>query len=222
MVNFLVKTENLGRIYLQGGTEVEALSSATCSVKSGDRIALMGPSGSGKTTLLHLLGGLVKPTSGSISWPGLGDPRNLRPHNISLVFQTPSLLPPLTVLENVLVPLLLKGAGEAAARAMALDILEQMGLDAITEKLPEEISGGQAQRAAMARAMACKPRLILADEPTGQLDHQTAHHMFDFLLETLYDSETAVVIATHDPAVAERMREIWDIQHGVLAVKKHV
>jgi ABC-type lipoprotein export system ATPase subunit len=218
MSKLFVKAQNVGRTYLQGVTPIEALISATCSVKPGDRIALIGPSGSGKSTLLHLFGGLDHPTSGNISWPDLGTPETLRPHQISFVFQMPSLLAPLTALENVALPLLMKGSDETEANALALDILEQMGLETILEKLPEELSGGQAQRVAVARALVCHPKLILADEPTGQLDHPTAQRLLDVLLNVLKNSETALVIATHDLAIAERMNHQWQMQHGVLEV----
>jgi ABC-type lipoprotein export system ATPase subunit len=218
MPKIYVKAQNAGRTYRQGTAEIPALISATCTVKAGDRIALAGPSGSGKSTLLHLFGGLDSPTSGKIEWPDLGAPETLRPEKISLIFQMPSLLAPLSALENVALPLLMKGVAETEANAVALDLLEQMGLETISEKLPEELSGGQAQRVAVARALASQPKLILADEPTGQVDHQTAQHLLDICLNFLKDSETALVIATHDPAVAGRMQNIWRMEHGILEV----
>lgn len=221
MTGFLVRAENAGRVFTQGAVEVKAVASATCAVRPGDRIALVGPSGSGKSTLLHLMGGLTAPTSGSVSWPGLGGPDSLRPHKISFVFQEPSLLPPLTVLENVSLPLLLKGENEAESRVTALNVLELLGLETLSEKLPEELSGGQSQRVAIARALACRPMLILADEPTGQLDRQTAQHLLDVVFALLKGSETAMVVATHDPEIASRMNEPWTMEHGVLEVCHH-
>lgn len=219
MTETLVQIQNGGRTYSRGKTPVVALASATCTVQLRDRIALVGPSGSGKSTLLHLLGGLDTPTSGTISWPALGARESLRPTQVGLVFQTPSLLAPLTVVENVEIPLLLGQASVEKARAAALDALNRIGLIAIADKLPEELSGGQAQRVAIARALATQPKLILADEPTGQLDHPTAQHLFDVLLASLEDTDIALVVATHDMTVAERMHKIWHMQHGTLEVK---
>jgi putative ABC transport system ATP-binding protein/lipoprotein-releasing system ATP-binding protein len=178
----------------------------------------VGPSGSGKSTLLHLIGGLDAPSSGEISWPALGKRETLRPEKVAFVFQSPSLLAPLSVVENVEMPLLLGGADTGLAREAALGALSRIELADIANKLPEELSGGQAQRVAMARALAYRPRLILADEPTGQLDHPTAQRLFDALLSSLEDTDTTLVVATHDLAVAGLMRRVWRMQHGVLEV----
>lgn len=218
MDKLLVSVENASHSYLRGQTTEVALKSASCSVNSGDRIALIGPSGSGKSTLLHLMGGLDKPTAGSVSWPSLGDWETLRPQKIGLVFQMPSLVAPLTVVENVELPLLLAHTDMDNARQAALSVLEQMNLEILAEKLPEELSGGQAQRVAVARALVTRPRLILADEPTGQLDHPTAQHLFDVLMAALAGSDTALVVATHDLAIARRMDTIWQMKYGVLEV----
>ncbi len=219
MSEMLFQIENGGRTYALGTTQVVALASVTCAVMSGDRIALVGPSGSGKSTLLHLIGGLDTPTSGAISWPTLGSRENLRPMMVGLVFQMPSLLAPLTVVENVEIPLLLGQESAENARTYALEALERIGLLSIAEKLPEELSGGQAQRVAVARALAARPKLILADEPTGQLDHPTAQHLFDVLLDSLKGTDTALVVATHDMAVAERMDKVWHMQYGKMEVQ---
>ncbi len=219
MPEMLFQIENGGRTYALGQTQVVALASATCAVMTGDRIALVGPSGSGKSTLLHLMGGLDTPTSGAITWPALGSREKLRPMMVGLVFQMPSLLAPLTVVENVEIPLLLGQESVEKARAYALEALERIGLLSIADKLPEELSGGQAQRVAVARALASRPKLILADEPTGQLDHPTAQHLFDVLLDSLEGTDTALVVATHDMAVAERMDTVWHMQHGKLEVQ---
>ena len=128
----------------------------------------------------------------------------------------PSLVPSLTVIENVELPLLLQKVDPAPARTAAHAALERVELAALAEKLPEELSGGQAQRVAVARALAAQPRLILADEPTGQLDRPTAQHLFDLLLAALAGTTTALVVATHDRAVAERLDTIWQMRQGVL------
>lgn len=216
MADILVRMNSIGRTYLQGTVLVRALASVTCKVGAGDRIAVVGPSGSGKSTLLHLMGGVDTPTEGDITWPALGEKETLRPQKVGYVFQTQSLLAPLTALENTELPLLLAGASPEEARAAALKALTDMGLESIADKLPEELSGGQAQRVAVARALSSRPRLILADEPTGQLDHPTAQHLFDVLLASLAASDTALVVATHDAAIAGRMNTIWRVQHGRL------
>ncbi len=218
MADPLVVATGLARTYYRGATPLVAVAEATCTVQAGDRIALVGPSGSGKTTLLHLLGGLDTPSAGRLTWPALGPAATLRPAHIALVFQRPSLLPPLTVSENVALPLLLGGMAPAAAQAAASAVLDRLGLADLATRLPSELSGGQAQRVAVARALAAGPALILADEPTGQLDQATAAQLLDGLLAALQDSPTALVIATHDPAVAARMTHGWQMAHGVLAV----
>jgi ABC-type lipoprotein export system ATPase subunit len=218
MPEVLAYIQNGERTYRRGNTPVVALVSATCAIMPGDRIALVGPSGSGKSTLLHLLGGLDTPTSGILAWPALGARETLRPGKIGFVFQTQSLLAPMTVVENVEIPLLLGQVSAEKARATALDMLERIELESLAEKLPEELSGGQAQRVAIARALTCGPKLILADEPTGQLDHPTAQHLFDVLLAALEGTDTALLVATHDMTVAERMHTLWRMQHGTLEV----
>jgi ABC-type lipoprotein export system ATPase subunit len=212
----LAEAASAGRVFGTNGTRVVALKHATCRIERGDRIALVGPSGSGKSTLLHLLAGLDEPTSGTVRWPALGERDTLRPGKVSFVFQTESLLAPLTVLENIEVPQLLAGSNPVEARDDAALILRALDLAELADKLPEEISGGQAQRAAVARSLITQPELILADEPTGQLDHQTAKHLLSLLLRRIKGTDTALVIATHDPFVASRMETQWTMDHGVL------
>ena len=216
MTDVLAEAVDAGRVFGANGSKVVALQHATCRIERGDRIALVGPSGSGKSTLLHLLAALDEPTSGTVTWPALGERDTLRPSKISFVFQTESLLAPLTVLENIEVPRLLAGSKADEARNDATEILGALDLAALADKLPEEISGGQAQRAAVARSLITRPALILADEPTGQLDHDTAKHLLDLLLRRLRGTDVALVIATHDPVVAARMKTQWTMSHGVL------
>jgi ABC-type lipoprotein export system ATPase subunit len=220
MPRIFVSINNASRMYIHGKIPVNVLASVTCAVVSGDRIAVVGPSGSGKSTLLHLIGGIDTPTSGSISWPELGPKRELRPKKIGFVFQMETLLAPLTAVENVELPLLLDDVKPSEAHMAALKALIDLELESITDKLPEEISGGQAQRVAVARALSSRPKLILADEPTGQLDHPTAQRLFDVLLASLEHSDTALIVATHDPAIAKRMRTIWHLRHGRLEVER--
>ena len=212
MSDTLVVGKHLGRDFQRG---VAALRDVNCRIASDARIAVVGPSGSGKTTLLHILGGLDKPTSGTVEWPGLGPFEELRPRHIGLVFQTPSLFPALTVAQNVGLPLVLAG-DPASAGAAAAALLDLFGLGELRDKLPEELSGGQSQRIAMARALVMRPKLILADEPTGQLDSITAQFFFDTVMEQLEGTGIALVVATHDEAVAARMATRWTMDHGRL------
>jgi ABC-type lipoprotein export system ATPase subunit len=220
MSSIYVSMKNAGRTYLQGKIPVEVLTSITGAVVPGDRIAVVGPSGSGKSTLLHLMGGLDTPTSGSISWPELGPKRDLRPKKIGFIFQTESLLAPLTVVENVELPLLLEDVKPVEARVAAMKALKDIDLETIADKLPEELSGGQAQRVAVARVLSSRPKLILADEPTGQLDHPTAQRLFDVLLACIENSTTALIVATHDPVIAGRLRTAWHLRYGRLEVEQ--
>jgi ABC-type lipoprotein export system ATPase subunit len=215
MPDILIEAHSIGRSYQQGGVPIAAVTSATFRLQAGDRVALVGRSGSGKSTLLHLMAGLDVPSSGTIAWPALGAPETLLPEKISLVFQAPSLLEPMTVSENVALPLLLaKTSGDIDAAVSAA--LATFGLEELARKLPEELSGGQMQRVAMARAIVGSPSVIRADEPTGQLDQPTGHALLDALIAHLAGTRTALVIATHDPSIAERMDTIWRIERGVL------
>jgi ABC-type lipoprotein export system ATPase subunit len=188
----------------------------TVTVPPGARIAVTGPSGSGKSTLVHLLAGLEKPTTGTVAWPGLTDGDARPAHDIGLVFQGPSLLPALSVIENVALPLLLQGVDNVEARERARDALDDLDLVSLADTLPEEISGGQAQRVAIARVLAMAPRLIMADEPTGQLDHRSAEHVVDVLVEAADRLGAALVIATHDLAVVRRLPARWLMRDGTV------
>jgi ABC-type lipoprotein export system ATPase subunit len=216
MSEVFVSLEEVSRAYPGGAAPVPALAQVSCQVRAGDRLAILGPSGSGKSTLLHVMGGLEAPTSGRVCWPALGSRERLRPDQIGFVFQTISLLPALTVLENIELSWLLSKRDAAGARAAAEKAVTLFGLATIADKLPEEISGGQAQRAAVGRALVCRPRMILADEPTGQLDHTTAQRVFDELLTAIAGTDTALVVATHDLALANRMDTKWHLRHGIL------
>ncbi|MDE2092889.1 MAG: ABC transporter ATP-binding protein [Burkholderiales bacterium] len=207
----------VARRFQQGDVTLDALRPASFTVRAGDRIAIVGPSGSGKSTLLQLIADLDTPTSGTLRWPALGVSGALRPRHIGIVFQSASLLPSLSAVENVEVPLRLLG-GPTAARAAARAALASVGLTDIADKLPDELSGGQAQRVGLARAIALRPRLVLADEPTGQLDQPTAQQAMDALLYSLEGSDAALVVATHDPAVARRLNTVWRMDHGVLTL----
>jgi len=212
----LVRAETLERTFGAGRSQVVAVAEATFTLEAADRVALTGPSGSGKSTLLHLMAGLDRPTSGSIEWPAIGERAHLRPGPIGLAFQGPSLLPPLTVMENVALPVILAGGGQDDALAEARDLLDAFAIEGLATKLPEELSGGQSQRAGLARAFAGRPRLVLADEPTGQQDQAAAARVMDAILALAAMYGTALVIATHDATVAERLPASWTMRDGTL------
>lgn len=212
----VLEARAIRRVFMQGTQQVIAVSDASCVIQPGNKIAIIGPSGSGKSTLLHLFAGLDQPTSGSLVWPALGDPVNLRPSQIGVALQVPGLLPPLSVVENVALPLLLQNYEPEKASEIASASLESLGLISLADQLPEELSGGQAQRVALARTLVTHPRLILADEPTGQLDHPTAQALFDLLFSAIAGKSTALVVTTHDPAVADRFDQVWQMRQGIL------
>jgi ABC-type lipoprotein export system ATPase subunit len=187
-----------------------------CRIPACARIAVTGPSGSGKSTLLHLIAGLDAPTAGSVRWPALHDSGPGRPMGIGVVFQGPSLLPSLDVTENVALPMLFAGQAHDAAMSHAHAALDLLGIGDLAAKLPEELSGGQSQRVAIARVLAARPALILADEPTGQLDHHHADKVITVLLDTAISIGAAVIISTHDPAVAARLPDHWVMRDGHL------
>lgn len=216
MDDVLVRAEDLSRVYGTGAAAIRALSGASFTIGSGRRVALVGPSGSGKSTLLLLIAGLDRPTSGTMAWPALGELVDLRPGPVTIAFQGPSLLPPLSVVENVALPLLLEGRAPVSAFDAARVALDLFELGDLANKLPEEISGGQAQRAGLARAIVGEPRLVLADEPTGQLDHETAGRAMLALLDAADATGAAVVVATHDEAVAVQMDARWQMEAGEL------
>ncbi|GAC1320371.1 MAG: ATP-binding cassette domain-containing protein [Myxococcales bacterium] len=212
----LVRCEGAARTYGAGPTATVALQPTDCQVVAGRRIALVGPSGSGKSTLLHLMAGLDDPTVGRVGWPAIGSRDELRPQRIAVIFQGPSLLPPLTVLENTSLPLVIGGMSDGEARVVAHAALRALKLDDLHDKLPEEISGGQAQRVAVARALAGEPSLILADEPTGQLDRASGAAVVDVLIAASERSGSALVLSTHDATVAERLPERWEMHNGAI------
>ncbi len=212
----LVTCLEVAHTFGSGPTALVAVHGATCTVAAGDRIAIAGPSGSGKSTLLHLMAGLEAPTHGTLSWPALPTPPLQRARAIGVVFQSPSLIPTLSVAENVALPLALAGVDDATARLRVGRCLEQVDATGLANRLPDELSGGQAQRVAVARVLAQQPLLILADEPTGQLDHSTGQRVLDALLAAADMVNAAVVVTTHDPAVIERLRTRWTMDGGRL------
>jgi putative ABC transport system ATP-binding protein/lipoprotein-releasing system ATP-binding protein len=215
----LVKADDAGRTYGTGERAVVALEGATFEIPAGSRIALVGSSGSGKTTLLHLVTGLDLPTSGTIQWPALGTREQLRPRLVAMAFQGQTLIPPLTVVENVALPLLIAGDPESEALKTAWEMLARLSVADIGKSLPEEISGGQSQRVAIARALVTHPTLLLVDEPTGQQDSVGSRHLMQALLHYAEEAQATLVVATHDKVVADFLPTRWTIQHGHLETR---
>jgi putative ABC transport system ATP-binding protein len=214
----LVECRDLSRTFGSGESAIVAVHSATCAVDSDTRVALLGSSGSGKSTLVHLLAGLDHPTAGQIDWPGLADGPQ-KPGAIGVVFQGASLMDPLTVRQNVSYPLLLQGMTEKEADEKADTALQQLDIAALADTMPDELSGGQAQRVAIARVLAMGPRVIFADEPTGQLDAATARGVITVLLAAADLLDAGLVIATHDLDVASRLSTRWTMSDGRLRLR---
>lgn len=211
----LVVCDSVAATFRRGPIEVRAVRSASCRVRPGMHVAVTGPSGSGKSTLLHLLAGLIEPTAGVATWPGLRrSPRE--PGAVGVVFQGPSLVPALNVVENVALPLLLAGAGDVDSLRAAVDALERLRIGDLRNALPDELSGGQSQRVAVARVLAGRPRLILADEPTGRLDHVAGGAVIDALVTTANEIDAGLVVSTHDSDVASRFPHRWQMVDGSL------
>jgi ABC-type lipoprotein export system ATPase subunit len=211
----LMVARGLARTFGTGSRKIDAVSNASCRIFAADRIAIMGPSGSGKSTLLHLLAGLQQPTAGEISWPGLRQGEPLLPLQIGFVFQAPSLLPALTTIENVQLPIDIAGIDPAHAMR-PMQALELLSLSELADKLPDQLSGGQMQMVALARALVTRPRVLFADEPTGQLDRETGQQLLDATLAAVGETGTALVVATHDPLIAQRLQQCWRMDAGRL------
>jgi putative ABC transport system ATP-binding protein len=217
----LVIVENLTRIYGQGDTAVTALDHVSLAVEAGEFVAVMGPSGCGKSTLLHLIGGLDRPTEGSVTIDGdrlneLSDDRltQLRRREIGFVFQFFNLIPVLNATENTAMPLILDGGSPIKARQTAAEWLTKVGLDNRLKNRPDQLSGGQQQRVAVARAMIADPALILADEPTGNLDSRASDEIAGLLRKAATEWDRAVVMVTHDPRIAAYADRIVFLKDG--------
>ncbi len=223
MTTPLIRAVALARRYQMGKTSVDALRGVDLDVAPGEFVALVGPSGSGKSTLLHLIGGLVRPTGGEVWVNGMelgrSSDRELvlyRRDTLGFVFQSFNLLPIKTAWENVAVPLMLAGAPLERRRARALALLEQLGLGQRANHRPAELSGGEQQRVAIARALANHPRLILADEPTGNLDSRTGGEIMALLQGLVRDEGLTLLVVTHDMSVARYADRIVHLRDGAV------
>lgn len=225
----LIQTENLTKVYGKGDTAVIALDHVNVSVNPGEFVAIMGPSGCGKSTLLHLLGGLDTPSEGQVLIDGasLGDLSDdaltrLRRRKIGFVFQFFNLIPVLNATENAALPLALDGMSAAEAKAKATDWLEKVGLGDRLKNRPDQLSGGQQQRVAVARALVTDPILVLADEPTGNLDTRASGEIADLLRQVASEWGRAVVMVTHDTEIAAHAGRIIFLRDGKVVDEKRL
>jgi lipoprotein-releasing system ATP-binding protein len=219
----ILEARNVHKSFRQGPVTLEVLQGIAISVSTGERIAIVGASGSGKTTLLQILGGLDRPTTGEVLVDGRDIHQQteqergaLRNRALGFVYQFHHLLPEFSALENVAMPLLVRRMKVADARVKARAILGRVGLGQRLDHRPDQLSGGERQRAAVARALVTEPQIVLADEPTGNLDGANAESVFALMLELNRELGTSLIVVTHDMRLASRMERIFEIEGGVL------
>jgi lipoprotein-releasing system ATP-binding protein len=219
----ILHCRHLTKRYDQGGLDVEVLKGVNLTIGIGERVAIMGASGSGKSTLLHLLGGLEKASGGEVVLDGVNINQvsaaklaRLRNKSLGFIYQSHHLLGEFTVLENVAMPLLIGGESVKQARVRAGELLQRVGLGHRIEHKPGELSGGERQRAAVARALINKPCLILADEPTGNLDSKTAHQVYQLMLELNQELNVSFLVVTHDHELAARIGKVLHMEDGLI------
>jgi lipoprotein-releasing system ATP-binding protein len=219
----VLQAQHVERRFQEGSTTLEVLRGLNLEVRAGERLGVIGASGSGKTTLLQILGGLDRPDGGRVEIDGRdlhalseSERGTLRNHTIGFVYQFHHLLAEFSALENVAMPLLVRRMSAAAAQRRAAALLERVGLGGRLKHRPHQLSGGERQRAAVARALVTTPRLVLADEPTGNLDGRNAEQVFALMLELNREMGTSLVIVTHDTRLAARMDRVLELDNGVL------
>jgi lipoprotein-releasing system ATP-binding protein len=222
-MNSVLQLRNVCRTYGKGANALEVLRGVNFELLAGEMVALLGPSGSGKSTLLHAAGLLDPPTSGEVMIQGKNTEKlsdaartKLRSETVGFVYQFHHLLPEFSAAENIILPQLLAGRTRSAAEKRAVELLERVGLTARAAHRPAELSGGEAQRVAIARALANAPQLLLADEPTGNLDEATAENVFQMLLSAVRAENVAMLIVTHNQALAARMDRTVAMKEGKL------
>jgi putative ABC transport system ATP-binding protein len=217
----LIEVQNISKVYDTDGVEVHAVNDLSLGIKRGEFTAIAGPSGSGKTTLLNLMSGLDTPTNGKVMLSGRlisemdgSELSDFRRDHIGFIFQSYNLIPVLTVKENIEYIMLLQGVGDKERKERVASILEQVGLDGMEGRLPKQLSGGQQQRVAVARAMVSGPDIILADEPTANLDSHTASSLLDIMRKLNEESGMTFVFSTHDSMIMEKAKRLVLLKDG--------
>ena len=225
----ILRTENLYKIYDTNGISVTALRDVNIEINKGDFLVLAGPSGSGKTTLLNLLGSLDMPTKGKVYLDNedmAGKSRkelsDIRLHRMGFIFQAYNLIPVLTALENIEFPMMLLGLGEKQRRQKALEIMKELGINELADKRPNQMSGGQQQRVAVARAIVNNPLVVLADEPTANLDTKTGGKLLDLMGKMNEEKNITFIFASHDPEVMMRAKRLVKIEDGAIIEDKKI
>lgn len=227
MNDLVISCENLSKVYQDGSNQVEVLKGVDLALQQGEMLAIVGSSGSGKSTLLHILGTLDTASSGSakiknqeVAKLSRTEQAAFRNQNLGFIYQFHHLLMEFSAVENVAMPLLIKGLNAKEAKIQALDMLEKVGLAHRSSHKPSALSGGERQRVAIARALVTKPALVLADEPTGNLDKQNAIKIYDLINELNQSLNTSFVVVTHDLELADKLGKIAYLDDGKLAIKE--